>query len=84
MGVAASRWEYALLLAAAAGVPVALVAGGSGPLVLLPLLAGPFAVPLLRAVWRFAAPQELNAVLKGTARLAFLFGLLFAIGLAAA
>jgi 1,4-dihydroxy-2-naphthoate octaprenyltransferase len=63
MGVAASRWEYALLLAVAAGVPVALVARGSGPLVLLPLLAVPVAVPLLGGVWRFAGAHVLNAVL---------------------
>jgi hypothetical protein len=31
---------------------------------------------------RFREPRELNAVLKGTARLALAYGLLFALGLA--
>jgi hypothetical protein len=38
--------------------------------------------PLLRTVREFAEPRELNAVLKGTARLSLWFGALFAIGLA--
>jgi len=81
--------EYALLLAAAYAVPIVLVTLGSGALVSprpitvgLPLLTAPMAVPLLRTVRGFAEPRELNAVLKGTARLAFAFSLLFAAGLA--
>jgi 1,4-dihydroxy-2-naphthoate octaprenyltransferase len=83
LGTDATRAEYAMLLAVAAAVPLALVATGRGPLVLLPLLAVPLAGPLLATVWRFGAPRELNASLKGTARLALVFGLLFAVGLAA-
>jgi hypothetical protein len=40
------------------------------------------ALPLLRTVRRFDAPRELNPVLKGTARLALAFAVLFAAGLA--
>ena len=48
---------------------------------LLPLLTVPLAWPLLRKVWTFGEPRELNLVLKGTARLSLWHGLLFAIGL---
>lgn len=50
--------------------------------VLAPLLTLPLARPLVGAVHGFAEPRELNRVLKGTARLALWFGLLFAAGLA--
>jgi 1,4-dihydroxy-2-naphthoate octaprenyltransferase len=81
--------EYALLLAIAYAVPAVLVALGAGALVGplsiavgLPLLTLPMAVPLLRAVRGFGEPRELNAVLKGTARLDLAFSLLLAAGLA--
>jgi 1,4-dihydroxy-2-naphthoate octaprenyltransferase len=83
--------EYTLLLAAAYAVPVALVLAGSAVLAgpwpiaaCLPLLTAPMALPLLRTVRGFDQPRELNAVLKGTARLAFAFSLLLAAGLALA
>ena len=50
--------------------------------VALPLLTVPLARPLLRTVATFGQPRELNLVLKGTARLSLVFGVLFAIGLA--
>jgi len=88
------RWtavEYVFLLGLAYLVPAALVPWGPGapwgplaPLIWLPLLTAPLAVPLLRTVRRFDEPRELNAVLKGTARLALAFSLLFAAGLALA
>jgi 1,4-dihydroxy-2-naphthoate octaprenyltransferase len=83
LGADATRAEYALLLASAAVVPFLALAGGRGPLVLLPLVAAPLAWPLLRTVSRFRDPRELNAVLKGTARVALVYAVLFAIGLAA-
>ena len=49
---------------------------------LLPVLALPIASPLLRTVRTFTEPRQLNLVLKGTARLALVYGLLFAAGLA--
>ena len=88
--------EYAVLLAVAYAMPVAMAVwfvlvglpgGGHGltaPIVLLPLLTLPSAWRLLAAVRGFHEPRELNVVLKGTARLAFWHGLLFAIGMVAA
>ena len=83
--------EYALLLVLAYTVDVLTVPLGSGvrwgPLAVaawLPLLTIPMALPLLRTVRGFEEPRELNAVLKGTARLALAFSLLFAVGLALA
>ncbi len=86
------RWtalEYALLLGLAYAVAVLAAPLGLGvhwgplaPFVALPLLTVPMAVPLLRTVRAFVEPRELNAVLKGTARLALAFSLLFAAGLA--
>jgi 1,4-dihydroxy-2-naphthoate octaprenyltransferase len=83
LGADATRAEYALLLVVAAVVPFLAIAAGRGVIVLLPLLAAPLAWPLLRTVRSFREPRELNAVLKGTARLALVYGLLFALGLAA-
>jgi 1,4-dihydroxy-2-naphthoate octaprenyltransferase len=81
--------EYALLLGIAFAVPAALGAGGlaagGGLRALaqgLPLLVLPLALPLMRTVRDFEQPGELNAVLKGTARLTLAFALLFAVGLA--
>jgi 1,4-dihydroxy-2-naphthoate octaprenyltransferase len=84
-----ARAEYAGCLVAAGLVPPALllarfVAGApSGPLVLLPLLALPLAIPLARTVMAGGDPRRLNLALRGTARLGLLFGGLFAAGLAA-
>jgi 1,4-dihydroxy-2-naphthoate polyprenyltransferase len=73
--------EYALLLALAYAVPPALVAAGRlGPWALLPLASAPLAVALLRRV-RSDRGRALNASLGGTARLLFVFGALFALGI---
>jgi 1,4-dihydroxy-2-naphthoate polyprenyltransferase len=82
LGRRATVIEYELLLAVAFLVPVALAIGGRGIAVLLPVLAAPLARPLLRTVRAFSEPRQLNPVLKGTARLALIFGLLFGVGLA--
>jgi 1,4-dihydroxy-2-naphthoate polyprenyltransferase len=83
--------EYALLLGVAFAVPATLAAvglsAGGGLRALaqgLPLVSLPLALPLMRSVRDFKEPGELNGVLKGTARLALVFGLLFGIGLAVA
>ena len=61
-----------------------LAAGARGPLILLPLLALPLAPPLVRTL---AARHEdgpaMNAALAGTARLALIYCVLLAVGLAA-
>lgn len=82
IGVRATQWEYAALLALAYLVPVALVVVAErGPAILLPLLSLPLVVPLVSTVRGFDQPQQLNPVLKGTARLALIHGLLLAVGL---
>ncbi len=83
LGARATSAEYAVLLLAAFIVPVALAVAGRGLAVLLPLLAMPLALPLLRTIRTFTEPRQLNPVLKATARLALVHSLLFAIGLAA-
>jgi 1,4-dihydroxy-2-naphthoate polyprenyltransferase len=84
LGAHATSFEYAGLLVVAFAVPVGLAAVGWGVAVLLPLLVLPLAVPLLRTVRTFTEPRQLNPVLKATARLALVHGLLFALGLAIA
>ena len=82
LGRRATAVEYGLLLAVAFAVPVALLIAGQGIAQLLPLCSAPLAAPLLRTVRSFAEPRQLNAVLAGTARLALVFGALFAVALA--
>jgi 1,4-dihydroxy-2-naphthoate octaprenyltransferase len=91
LGRERTAMEYELLLAAAYAVPALMLlwsaAQTAEPRQLamsLPLLTLPLAIPLLRKVRRFIEPRELNTVLKGTARLALAFSVLFAIGLAVA
>ena len=88
-GRAFSRGEWIALVAAAfAAAPLhwALGFAGSGPWVLLPLLALPLAVPPLRAL---LAPHaldghgpRLNQALGRTAKMLLAFGALYAIGIA--
>ena len=94
IGEQATRAEFGGLLGIAYAIPLILgvtwafglrPAGEPWPLgfaVLLPLLTLPLARPLLRTVASFGERRELNLVLKGTARLSLVFGLLFALGLA--
>ena len=88
-----AKWEFYATLAVAAVVPVAMLAAGMArPTALAALAALALGVPLVREV---AATREapsggaagtdrrrLNLVLKGTARLSLVYGVLFAIGLA--
>ena len=94
IGKRRTQAEYGALLGIAYAVPVILAAawvlgarpGGvpwaAGFAVALPLFTLTLARPLLRTVATFREPRELNHVLKGTARLSLVFGLLFAVGLA--
>jgi 1,4-dihydroxy-2-naphthoate octaprenyltransferase len=84
MGERATRAYYAALLAVAFAVPVALAASRRiSPAALLPLVTLPLALRLTREVARAADGASWNAALSGTARLAALFALLFAAGIAA-
>ncbi len=74
--------EYALLVASAYAVPVAVYASGrAGGLVLLPLLSAPLAVWLVRRV-ATEAGRALNPTLARTAQLLLLHGMLLAAGIA--
>jgi 1,4-dihydroxy-2-naphthoate octaprenyltransferase len=79
-----SEWtagEWVALVTVAYLVPLGLLAAGYGVLQLLPLLTLPLAAPLLRTIHGFREPRELNAVLRGTARLSLAFGVTFAVAL---
>jgi 1,4-dihydroxy-2-naphthoate octaprenyltransferase len=74
--------EYFLLFFAAYALPLMLLASGRASLwVLLPWLTAPVAVRLVLAVARTEG-RALNPLLVGTARLLFVFGALFALGIA--
>jgi len=78
LGPAATRIEYALLLAIAYLTPPLLwLAGQLSPWAFLPWLTLPLAWQLVRQTRRHTG-RALNATLAGTARLELLFGLLFA------
>jgi len=81
-----AKAEYYATLIVAAAIPAALLAARlAGPAVLLPLLTGFMVPPLVgevRAVGPESDRRRLNLVLKGTARLSLVYGVLFAIGLA--
>lgn len=83
IGARATKAEFLVLLAAAYATPAGiLLTGASSIPVLLPLASLPLAVPLVRTVRADGDPRRLNAVLRGTARLSLIFGVLFAVGLA--
>lgn len=85
LGERFAKAEYVVLLGVAALVPVVLVWGGATFPVLLPLFGMWRTKPLTDIVLAVSATSDrriLNRVLKGTAELALLFGVLFAIGLA--
>jgi 1,4-dihydroxy-2-naphthoate octaprenyltransferase len=84
LGARGSLAEYVLLLGIPFLVPpVFLATGMRGPLILLPLLSLPLAIPLLKTLstQRENGPA-MNAALAGTARLALVYSLLFSVGLA--
>jgi 1,4-dihydroxy-2-naphthoate octaprenyltransferase len=81
IGPRATRFEFiGLLVFAYALLPDFWLLGAASPWVLLPLLTLPRALGLVRTVTRAADGPALNAALAGTARLAFGFSLLFAVG----
>ena len=81
IGPRATRVEFgALLVFAYALLPGFWLLGPGSPWVLLPLLTLPGAFVLARAIATAADGPTLNAALADTARLAFGFSLLFAIG----
>lgn len=82
LGEAGSRTEYIALLGAAYLIPPILVlAGAVGAWGLLPLLTIPLAAALIREVSTISG-RAMNKTLAGTARLALVYCLLFAVGIA--
>jgi 1,4-dihydroxy-2-naphthoate octaprenyltransferase len=84
LGARGSLAEYVLLLGTPYLIPPAFLAAGMrGPLILLPLLSLPLAIPPLKTLstQRENGPA-MNAALVDTARLALIYSLLLAIGLA--
>jgi len=81
IGRRATRIEFcSLLVSAYALLPGFWLLGAVSPWVLLPLLTLPRARALARAVASASDGPTLNTALAGTARLAFGFSLLFAVG----
>lgn len=84
LGRGGARLEWALLVAAAYGVPIVLWLGfGRTPWVLLPLVSIPRALRLFGVIQSTEEGPALNDALAATAQLGFLFSLLLALGLAA-
>lgn len=82
LGPTATRWEYALLLALAyAAPPLGLALGLMPAWALLAWATLPVAAALVRRLW-VASGRALNPLLGETARLAVLFAVPFAIGIA--
>jgi len=82
LGRAFTRWEYALLMLApfALLLPLALLTRPRAAL-LLPLLALPAALSLVRRFWRETPGPRFNALLAHTARFQVLFALLLSVAL---
>ncbi len=81
LGRQGARVEYVVMLALAYAVPLILWLGFSmRPWVLLPFLTLPLAVRHARDLWTVLGPR-LNRTLGGTAQLAVLYALAFAVGL---
>ena len=83
LGEDGARIEYIALLVASYLVPAGLWLGGwLEAWALLPWLTLPLAVQLVREMYNLEG-RALNRTLAGTARLALLFSLLFAVGIMA-
>jgi 1,4-dihydroxy-2-naphthoate octaprenyltransferase len=77
IGYRASRWEYAVLtLLPFAALPGLAALTGTGLAMLLPAAAAPVALRLVRDLARAPIGPGLNLLLKRTARLELVFGLL--------
>ncbi len=82
LGRAFSRGEYAvLLLAPFALLAVLAMLTGIGATLLVPLLALPTAIGLVRRFWRETPGPAFNALLAQTARLQVLFSVLLCVGI---
>ncbi len=84
LGASGTKLEFSLLLAGAyCGLLVFWICGIFSVWVLLPFASAPLACRLIRNIRRTADGPKLNHTLASTAKLAFLFSLLLAIGIIA-
>jgi 1,4-dihydroxy-2-naphthoate octaprenyltransferase len=81
-GYGFARAEYVALFVLAYATPLGLVAAGSHPVVLLPLLTAPLAVRLARTVVTETGGRALNPALEDTGKLLAAYAVLFGVGLA--
>ena len=81
-GYGFARAEYVTLFAVAYAVPLLLVARGSHPTVLLPLLTLPLAVRLARTLLTETTGAALNPALEDTGKLLAAYAVLSGVGLA--
>lgn len=81
-GRGVARFQYMLSFAVAFGVPTALALARQSPVLALPLLAVPLALPLVRELAMSSGGAALNALLGKTARALLVFGVLWAAALA--
>jgi 1,4-dihydroxy-2-naphthoate octaprenyltransferase len=82
VGERGAQLEWLAFVVAAFAAPVVLAVAGWSWLLLVSLVAVPWAWALWRTVTGFRERRELNLVLRGTARLALVVSVLVAIGLA--
>jgi 1,4-dihydroxy-2-naphthoate polyprenyltransferase len=80
IGDRATRMQYVAFCLAAFLVPLALAARIGSRWLLLPLVAAPVAVSLIRSVTGGASGRELNPVLERSGQLLLVFGALLAVG----
>ncbi len=81
LGDTPTRAEYVILMAAAYLVAAAIALSGAAPWAWLPWLTLPLGASLVRTVLHGATGASLNDVLRRTAQLHLLFGVLLAAGL---
>ncbi|MGF7186365.1 1,4-dihydroxy-2-naphthoate octaprenyltransferase [Desulfitispora alkaliphila] len=80
LGVKGTQAEYLLLLGVSYLVPVLIWATGYGSTwIMLSWLSIPFAIPLIKDIF-IKKGSSLNETLAGTAKLEFIYGLLFSLG----
>ena len=81
LGERLSKIEYALLFALSYSVlPIIWMIGWASPWIFLPLLSLPWAVSLVRTVWKSDIDPRLNIMLAKTATLSLVSSILLSIG----
>lgn len=79
-----ARWQYGLSLLVVVLVPVGFAIQQQKPMLLLPLLAAPLGLNVLRRLTPDRPPSELNVLLGASAGVLLVYGLLLAIAIGGA